>query len=230
MLIANNRERLPAHREMKMRALILLNHRLGLVIKLDLSDLLLQHLGIAKLGILARVRLDYNHSVLLADHVAIPRHTQSSQYVVARAHNGAYIGQLEPANHRARLGLEPILHDDQAEELEIALQLLSLDALHFDKVALDGARRYGDHSIAFSRERGQNALEILGQRLGLGHFGDFFRRAFAVEHEMARVEHAHYYAHALERGRERELADDGDFVGARYLRVVFELGGFGPDC
>ena len=117
MLISNNRKRLPANREMKMRTLILLNHRLGLVIKLNLLHLLLQHLSIAKLWILARIRLDYNHSVLFINHVAIPSHTQSSQYIITRAHNGAYIRLLQSAYNRACLGFESILHYNQAQEL-----------------------------------------------------------------------------------------------------------------
>ena len=125
VFVLDDGEGLAADGEVKVRALVLLDALLGLGVELDLAYLLLEQLGIGERGRLALVRLDDDHAILLVDHVAVARHTQRRQYVVARAHDGANVGRLESIDDRRGLRLQAILHDDQSHEFQIALQLLS---------------------------------------------------------------------------------------------------------
>ena len=118
--------------------------------------------------VLPRRGLGDDDFVLAGDHGAVPGHGERGQEVVPGDHNAPDLRLLQLSDHRLRLGLEGVLHNEEPEKLQVTLHLGPLHLLDRHPVYLSVQLLHGnrDHTKPVHGEL-LELLMIVG-RNGLG--------------------------------------------------------------
>ena len=123
-------------------------------------------------------------------------HGDGSEHIVASRHDCSHFASLQSLDDWVSLGLQFVLHDQQTEELEVALNLVSSDCLRssigkvwklFDGQGNDTVSFFGVlHQYFFKVERHGSSLAQ-----GRNHLRRSFDERFELSIDLVLANHAH---------------------------------------
>ena len=106
------------------------------------------------------------HILICSENIALLCHRYSCQHIITSCHYCSDVAVVESLDLSARLGLEFVLHDQQAKEGKVLFDLLSLDGVC---VAIGEIRKLSccqsDNSVALLSVSTHDLLKVMRQRI-----------------------------------------------------------------